>query len=158
MPMPRLARARGSTCARAAYFCVPSTLTCATPVIVLSRWATTCCTSSSSAESGIVFERKLRYMMGWSAGFDLLMDGGMVPGGSSRSVLLMADCTSCAAASMLRESVNCSVMVAPPSALVDVMLSTPAMVVNCFSSGVATADAIVSGLAPGSDALTVMVG
>jgi hypothetical protein len=36
-----------------------------------------------------------------------------------------------------------------PSALVEVIESTPAIVVNCFSSGVATADAMVSGLAPG---------
>ena len=158
MPMPRLARARGSSCTRAAYFCVPSTLTCDTPFTVLMRCATTCCTSSSSADSGSVLERKLRYMMGWSAGFVLDIDGGMMPGGRSRSVLEMADCTSCAAASMLRLSVNCSVMDVAPSALVDVMLSRPAMVVNCFSSGVATAAAIVSGLAPGSDALMVMVG
>jgi hypothetical protein len=34
----------------------------------------------------------------------------------------------------------------------------PAIVENCFSSGVATDDAIVSGLAPGSCALTTMVG
>jgi len=39
-----------------------------------------------------------------------------------------------------------------------VMLSIPAMVVNCFSSGVATAAAMVSGLAPGRLALTEMVG
>ena len=32
------------------------------------------------------------------------------------------------------------------------------MVVNCFSSGVATADAMVSGLAPGRRAVTWMVG
>ena len=40
----------------------------------------------------------------------------------------------------------------------EVMLSMPAIVENCFSSGVATADAIVSGLAPGRDAETWMVG
>ena len=34
----------------------------------------------------------------------------------------------------------------------------PAMVENCFSSGVATAEAIVSGLAPGSCACTWIVG
>ena len=34
------------------------------------------------------------------------------------------------------------------------MLSRPAIVVNCFSSGVATADAIVSGEAPGRVAAT----
>jgi hypothetical protein len=41
-----------------------------------------------------------------------------------------------------------------PSWLDDVMLSMPAMVENCFSSGVATAAAMVSGLAPGRLALT----
>ena len=38
------------------------------------------------------------------------------------------------------------------------MLSMPAIVENCFSSGVATAAAIVSGLAPGRFALTEIVG
>ena len=38
------------------------------------------------------------------------------------------------------------------------MESTPAMVENCFSSGVATAEAIVSGLAPGKFAETLIVG
>jgi hypothetical protein len=51
---------------------------------------------------------------------------------------------------MLRLSVNWMVMLLSPSALVDVIESMPAIVVNCFSSGVATAEAIVSGLAPGS--------
>jgi hypothetical protein len=45
-----------------------------------------------------------------------------------------------------------------PRLEVDVMLSMPAMVENCFSSGVATAAAIVAGLAPGSEPLTVIVG
>jgi hypothetical protein len=35
---------------------------------------------------------------------------------------------------------------------------TPAIVENCFSSGSATEEAIVSGLAPGRLALTLMVG
>ena len=42
--------------------------------------------------------------------------------------------------------------------LVEFMLSRPAIVVNCRSSGVATAEAIVSGLAPGSAAVTWIVG
>ena len=42
--------------------------------------------------------------------------------------------------------------------LVEVIESRPAMVENCFSSGVATDDAIVSGLAPGREALTTIVG
>src|SRR4051795_7021479 len=50
------------------------------------------------------------------------------------------------------------VMPVEPSPDDDVMLSTPAIVENCFSSGVATDDAIVSGLAPGRLALTVIVG
>ena len=40
----------------------------------------------------------------------------------------------------------------------EVMESSPAMVENCFSSGVATDEAMVSGLAPESWAWTSMVG
>ncbi len=42
--------------------------------------------------------------------------------------------------------------------LIDVISSMPAMAENAFSSGVATVAAIVSGLAPGRLALTVIVG
>ncbi len=45
-----------------------------------------------------------------------------------------------------------------PKLDVDVMLSMPAIVENCFSRGVATVAAIVAGLVPGSEALTVIVG
>jgi hypothetical protein len=78
--------------------------------------------------------------------------------GSVRSVLEIADCTSCAAASISRERANWSVIEAPPWLLVDVIASTPGIVENCFSSGVATDEAIVSGLAPGRLALTEIVG
>src|SRR3989475_6584544 len=81
-----------------------------------------------------------------------------MPGGSWRNVLEIADCTSCAAASMLRDSVNCSVMLVLPSVLDDVMASSRAIVETCFSRGVATAAAIVCGLAPGRPAETVIVG
>jgi hypothetical protein len=70
----------------------------------------------------------------------------------------MAACTSCAAASMLRSSENWIVIEVDPSPLDEVMLSIPAIVENCFSRGVATAAAIVSGLAPGRFALTWIVG
>ena len=50
------------------------------------------------------------------------------------------------------------VMLVCPSEFVDVIESMPAMVENCFSSGVATEEAIVSGLAPGREALTRIVG
>jgi hypothetical protein len=59
---------------------------------------------------------------------------------------------------MSRSSANCSVIEVPPSVFDEVIESRPAMVENCFSSGVATADAMVSGAAPGSVADTLMVG
>src|SRR5439155_1573429 len=71
---------------------------------------------------------------------------------------LMAACTSRAAASMLRLRSNCRTMFVEPSWLVEVISVTPAMRPNWRSSGVATADAMVSGLAPGRPAWTWMVG
>ena len=59
---------------------------------------------------------------------------------------------------MLRFRSNCSVMFVPPCVLVELIDVTPAIVENCFSSGKATADAIVSGLAPGRLAPTWIVG
>src|SRR5271166_1486491 len=49
-------------------------------------------------------------------------------------------------------------MLVVPIPLDDDMLSIPSMVENSFSSGVATDEAIVSGLAPGNDACTWIVG
>ena len=66
----------------------------------------------------------------------------------------MAACTSRAAASILRLRSNCRTMPVDPSELEDVISVTPAMCPNWRSSGVATAEAIVSGLAPGSPAET----
>ena len=70
----------------------------------------------------------------------------------------MAACTSRAAALMLRLRSNCSEMLAEPVELCEVISVTPAMCPSWRSSGVATAAAITSGLAPGSDALMEMVG
>ena len=78
--------------------------------------------------------------------------------GRVRSVFEMADWTSCAASSMLRLSANWSVIELVPWLLVEVIAVTPGMVENCFSSGVATEAAIVSGLAPGRLALAEPVG
>jgi hypothetical protein len=50
------------------------------------------------------------------------------------------------------------VMRVTPWPLTEVISSIPAMVENSFSRGVATAEAMVSGLAPGSSAVTWMVG
>src|SRR5262249_31367496 len=154
-----MASLRGSSCARTAYFCVPNTCTWATPLTMDKRCATVVCAASSTSDRRIVDELRARYSTGWSAGFTFWYEGGEgISGGSWESVLAIIACTSCAAASILRSSVNCSVMLVEPSALDEVMESTPAIVENCFSRGRATADAIVSGLAPGSDAVTRMVG
>ncbi len=53
---------------------------------------------------------------------------------------------------------NCNVIVVVPTPDSDVISATPGTELNCCSSGVATAEAIVSGLAPGKLPVTVMVG
>ncbi|MEA2166589.1 MAG: hypothetical protein QOK37_4716 [Thermoanaerobaculia bacterium] len=88
-----------------------------------------------------------------------MYDGGDgMLGGICRAAVAMAACTSCAAVLMSSDSANCNVIDVLPSVDDDVIESRPATVENCFSSGVATAAAIVSGLAPGNDALTWIVG
>src|SRR5258705_1950154 len=59
---------------------------------------------------------------------------------------------------MPRERSNCSATVVEPRKLVEVISLTAAMRVNWRSSGVATAEAMVSGLAPGRPVETLMVG
>src|SRR6185312_10220672 len=158
IPMPRLASDVGSSWTRTAYFCAPYTTTCAIPGVIEICCAITVSPYSSSCDSGIVLDVSARYRIGESAGFTLRYDGGRMPSGSLRRVCEIAAFTSCAAASMSRSRVNWIVIDVDPSWLVDVMLSMPAIVENCFSSGVATDDAIVSGLAPGRFALTLIVG
>src|SRR5580692_9539326 len=70
----------------------------------------------------------------------------------------MAACTSRAAASMLRLRSNCIVMLVDPRLLDDVISVTDAMRPNWRSRGVATDEAMVSGLAPGNEADTDTVG
>src|SRR3954454_23367741 len=97
--------------------------------------------------------------IGASAGLILRYDGllGRFAGRWPRAALIEA-CTSRAAASMLRFRSNCKVIDVEPSWLDDVISVMPAIRENWRSSGVATADAIVSGLAPGRPAFTEMVG
>src|SRR5574337_171635 len=98
-------------------------------------------------------------MIGWSAGFTLRNVGGEgMLGGSCPWACVIMDCTSWAAASMFRLRSNCRLICVLPCVLVDDMESRPAIVENCRSSGVATEEAMVSGLAPGRFAITVMVG
>src|SRR6187402_529039 len=97
--------------------------------------------------------------MGASAGLTLRYVGGVgISCGSWRCAAEMAAWTSWAAPSMLRSSENVTVIVVEPSELDEVIESMPATVESCDSSGVATDDAIVSGEAPGNDALMLIVG
>ena len=81
-----------------------------------------------------------------------------MPVGSSVRAALIAACTSRAAPSMSRLRSNCSVTLLEPSEEREVISVTPAMLPSARSSGVATVAAIVSGLAPGSEADTEIVG
>ena len=98
-------------------------------------------------------------MMGESAGLLLRQLGfcGRL-GGSWLRAALIAACTSRAAASMLRFRSNCILMLVDPSELDEVISLTPAICPSCRSSGVATDEAIVSGLAPGKAAETEIAG
>src|ERR1019366_5272393 len=159
MPIWREASACGSICTCTAYFWAPSTCTCATPEIIETRCARRVSAYSSRVQSGSVGEVRARYRIGWSAGFTLVKVGGVgMPCGSTREACVMAACTSTAAPSSLRFRSNSSVICVLPSEFEDVIEFKPAMVENWFSSGVATADAMVSGLAPGRLAVTSRVG
>ena len=59
---------------------------------------------------------------------------------------------------MERFKSNCRVIEVVPSPLVEFIEARPGIAANCCSSGVATEEAMVSGLAPGRVADTVMVG
>src|SRR5689334_12467640 len=97
--------------------------------------------------------------MGRSAGFSLRVVGGFgIPGGNRRATEEIEFCTSAAAESMSRSSENCKVRKVWERWLDDVMLSSPAIVENSRSSGAATDAAMVSGLAPGRLAITIIVG
>jgi hypothetical protein len=150
MPIEREASSRGSTSMRTAYFCEPNTFTCATPLTIEMRCPMVDCAISSRVESGSVGERRMMKKIDWSAGLTFWYDGGDgICGGSCRDARPIIDCTSCAAASMLRLKSNWSVMSVPPCVLDELMLVRPGMAANCFSSGSATDDAIVSGTGAG---------
>ena len=70
----------------------------------------------------------------------------------------MAACTSRAAPSMLRLRSNWRVTLVLPSELDEVISVMPAMWLNWRSKGVAIAEAVISGLAPGKLAETEIVG
>ncbi len=104
-------------------------------------------------------DRSARNITAQSAGLTLRKEGGVVSsGGSRRMAEEIADCTSSAAPSIERLRSNCRTIDVLPSDDVDVIAVTPAMVENWRSRIEATDAAIVSGLAPGSWAVTWMVG
>src|SRR5580704_4184669 len=70
----------------------------------------------------------------------------------------MEACTSRAAPLISRFKSNWSVMLVDPRLLEEVISVTPAIRPNWRSSGVATEEAMISGLAPGKLAATEMVG
>ena len=115
--------------------------------------------ASSTCETGMVSELTASESTGVSAGLLLLYVGGAgnVRGNRFEAALIAA-CTSCSAASMLRDSSNWSVICELPKPDTDVICARPGIWPNCRSSGVVTADAIVSALAPGSRVETRMVG
>src|SRR6185369_160774 len=81
-----------------------------------------------------------------------------MPVGSCARAALSAACTSRAAPSMSRDRSNCKVTRDEPCELDEVISVTPAMRPSWRSSGVATDVDIVSGLPPGNDAETEIVG
>src|ERR1035438_10616507 len=121
------------------------------------RWASMVSAYSSRSLRRMVGEVRKRLMMGLSPGLTLRKEGGVgMPGGSRGMASAMAVSTSTVAPSMSRLRLNCRVMLEEPCPELEIIESSPAMVVNCRSRGVATAEAMVSGLAPGRLALTVM--
>ena len=78
--------------------------------------------------------------------------------GNRFEAALIAACTSCSAASMLRARSNWSVICDEPKLDTEVICVSAGTCPNWRSSGVVTAVAIVSALAPGSIVETTMVG
>src|SRR5689334_5154711 len=129
------------------------------PGSVETRCAISVSAYSSTWDSGRTVELSDRNNTGWSAGFTLRKAGGVVIStGSLRAAVVMADCTSSAAPSILRLRSNWIVIELTPTPFVEVIELIPAIVENWRSSGVATEAAIVSGLAPGRFAVTTIVG
>jgi len=71
---------------------------------------------------------------------------------------LIADCTSCAAASMSRARSNCRVIWLTPNELDEIMVESEGIRPNWRSSGAVTSEAMASALAPGRRVVTCTVG
>src|SRR6185369_3914173 len=133
--------------------------TCPTPSIWDSFWEIFESAISKSLLRGTVLDVRSTSSIGASVGLVLRYRGRLgIPAGSCPAAALIAAWTSRAAASMFRSRSNCRVIFVAPSWLVEVISVTPAIRPKDRSSGVATDDAIVSGLAPGNVAWMFMVG
>ena len=138
---------------------LPPICTWPTPLICESFCPMIESDTSYSSLCGSTLERTARTRIGESAGLIFLYVGRLGKfAGSCPDDALMAACTSRAAASILRFRSNCSVTEVDPARLLEVISVTPAIFPNWRSSGVATDDAMISGLAPGSVAETEIVG
>ena len=125
----------------------------------LSCWARMFSAAASTAVRGSVSEWTARIMIGASAGLVLRSVGGLgMSFGSCPAAALMASSTSVAAPSMLRLRSNWRVIWLLPRTLTEVICVRPGIWPNWVSSGVATAVAMVLGLAPGYWPVTLMVG
>ena len=150
MPIWREASLNGSSCTRTAYFCAPSTATCATPDTIEMRCAMRVSAYSSSVQSGNVLRGERQIQNGLVGGVHL-GEGGR----SGHSLRQQAGGLGDGRLHVHGGSVQVAAQVELEHHLrgaervMDVMDDSPAMVENWFSSGVATEDAIVSGLAPG---------
>src|SRR5712675_731589 len=142
-----------------ANFWAPKIVTWATPGICESACPMVISPYSLTVDNGSVAEPRPTNSTGKSAGFTLRKLGGIVISiGSRRWAIVSAVCTSSAAASMLRLRSNWIVMTLVPCEELDDIEEMPAMVDNCRSMTPATEAAMVSALAPGSVAVTAMVG
>ncbi len=104
---PRAASASGRKRTRTAYFWLPKTLTWATPGSCEICWPIMVSAYSLTEESGSVSDSTERNSTGASAGFTFLKLGGVVISiGNCFCATESADCTSSAAASMLRLKSN----------------------------------------------------
>src|SRR5208283_1895366 len=107
----------------------------------------------------MVSEVRARIMIGASDGLTLRYVGLLgSPDGRRLRAALIAACTSRAAPSISLSRSNCKAILVEPSELIEVISVMPAMRPSERSKGVATVAAIVSGLAPGKEAETDMVG
>ena len=158
-PTPAYSAASGFTSARTAGCADPPTKTCPTP----STWEASAQESSrrrrTFAPPVIVSDDNARIRIGASDGFDLAIRGiarevcrQLAAGRIDRGLYVACGRINVAVQVKLqRDTVE-------PNWLEEVIWFMPEMRPNCRSSGVATADAMVCGSAPGRPAPTLMTG